>query len=65
MMRLRVQRFQGPQVTNSITTEPDEQQGKCMEKSDGGPDVFRHLHPPSPGTGQNREAAGAVLVPAP
>lgn len=61
VMRLRVQRFQGAQVTNSITIEPDQQQGKCMEESDGGPDVFRHhLHPPSPGMGQNRQAAGAV-----
>lgn len=57
--------IQGPQVTNTITIEPEEQQEKCMEESDGGPDVFRHLRPPSPGMGQNREAAEAVPVPAP
>ncbi|EGW01192.1 hypothetical protein I79_015218 [Cricetulus griseus] len=39
--------------------EPDRRQGKCMEGSGGGPDVFRHLHPPVAGNGSQQGSSGS------
>lgn len=51
----------GPQVTNTITIQANHQQEKSMEESDGCPNIFSNLHPPSPGMGQNREAAAGAM----